>query len=469
LNRILIFAGSNESTLLIKKISDNHLNLAEFHIIYEDNEIKNSFEEKENLFFYKINFFAYELYKHILRKDFNKIIVFIKNKKEALFVLKKIKHYKTPILFIKFWTDFELPEINNIEIIDVPEIITNKIIDFLPNVPLYARDIGLGIGEIMEVEVPPHSPFTYKQTSVFNRYDVKVAAIYRNNELKIINKEMMILPNDKLLLIGNPQKLKEIFNQIKSNVGAFPQPYGQNIYLLLDMKNMTQNEISKLLKTALYLHRKLKNKKLIIKIINPSITSRIYKLYKFSNIDITTDYYETEYKKVLQLDIKKLNIGIIVTNNHFFYNYKKLFFELKKPLIKIGEESIKKCNSLSVILNDKYITRIAPVVFDLSYQLNIKIKFFDIDPENSHKDIIEYLRNLAKKFNFTKLEFITAKENPIKLLKKENNICLIEAIAKVPRNKIRQLLFPKIEESYILLDKFNQFLIPIKDENESGN
>jgi len=52
----------------------------------------------------------------------------------------------------------------------------------------------------MEVEVPPHSPFTYKQTSVFNRYDVKVAAIYRNNELKIINKEMMILPNDKLPL-----------------------------------------------------------------------------------------------------------------------------------------------------------------------------------------------------------------------------------------------------------------------------
>ena len=54
MNKILIFAGCQEATLLIQKISDYYLNLGEFHIIYEEDEIKNSFNEKENLFFYKI-------------------------------------------------------------------------------------------------------------------------------------------------------------------------------------------------------------------------------------------------------------------------------------------------------------------------------------------------------------------------------------------------------------------------------
>jgi len=48
LNRILIFAGASESSLLIKKIAKNYLNIAEFHIIYEEDEIK-TIEEKENL------------------------------------------------------------------------------------------------------------------------------------------------------------------------------------------------------------------------------------------------------------------------------------------------------------------------------------------------------------------------------------------------------------------------------------
>ena len=469
MTKILIFAGCEESRLLIEKIANNFLNLAEFHILYEKDYIKKGFEDKENLFFYKINFYAYEAFKHILKKDFNKIIIFVKNKNVASYLLKRVKFYKTPTLFVKFWMDFEIESENFIEIIDLPELITNKIIDFLPNVPLFARDIGLGIGEILEVEIPPHSPFAYKQIAIFERYNVKVAALYRNNELKDFTKSSIILPNDKLILIGEPDTLKELFNQIKKNIGAFPQPYGQNLYLLLDMKNLKKEESSKLLKTALFLHRKLKHKKLIIKVINPSLKLRLSKLHKFENIQILTDYINSDYEKVLIQDNLKLNIGLFITSSKLFYKYKKTFFNLKKPILKTGEESIKKCESLGVILNEKYITKIAHVIFDLSYQLDKKIKFFDIDPEQSHKETIEYLRNLAKSFNFKQIEFVTSKENPIKFINNEQNLCLVEALVKIPRAKILQYLLPKIDESYILLDKFNQFLIPIKDENENNN
>jgi len=471
LNKILIFAGAIEAKLLIKKITQNYINLAEYHIIYENDEIKNLIEEKENIFFYKINFYAYELYKNLLYKDFNKIIIFIKNKDSANFVLSKVKFLKSPILFIKFWPEFEnLPKINNLEIIDVSEFITNKIIDFLPGVPLYSRDIGLGIGEIMEVEVPIGSPFAYKNIEYLEeKYHVKVAALYRNNELRLTNKNTTILPNDKLVLVGKPETLKDLFTQIKKNIGSFPQPYGQNIYLIIDMLNMQKKEISELLKTALFLHRKLKNQKLIIKIINPTTFSRtIYKLYKFSNIDIYTDYYTSSYKDILLKDSKILNIGLIITNNKFFYKYSSEFFNFKKPIFKKGFESIKKCQNLTVILHQDNIKKIANVIFDLSFQLGIKIKFLNADPENPHKDLVEYLKHLAKLFNFKNVEFTSTKENPIIKLNKESNICFIEAIDTKPINKIKQILFPKIKYSYIMLDIHNQLLIPVlKEDNEN--
>jgi len=462
LNKILIFAGCQEATLLIEKISQNYLNLGEFHIIYEEDEIKNGFNEKENLFFYKINFYAYELYKNILHRDLSKIIILVKNKKEAEFILKNSLDKKAPILFVKFWLDFEMPQQNNIEIIDIPELLTNKVIDHLPGVPLFARDIGLGIGEILEVEVPPHSPFVYSHPSKLQTQDAKVAAIYRNNEIRLINENTLILPNDKLLLVGKPEALKDLFNQIKKNIGAFPQPYGQNIYLLLDMKNMEKKEISYLLKSTLFLHRKLKNKKLIIKIINPSINNQIYKLYKFENIEIFSDYFETSYKECLKKDVKTYNIGLIVTNNKFFYDHSKLFYELKLPVFKKGNESLKKCRGIKVLLQENEIKKIASVIFDISFQLQKPLTFIDGDPENRHTELTEYLTNFAKLFNFKDVHIEKIKDNPIFELNKEDHQCIISPFAKKPVSRFWQILNPKMEYSYLFLNKFNQFLIPVK-------
>jgi len=467
LNKILIFAGAKESALLVDKLINNYSNSYEFHIIYEKDEIKPIMTEKENIYFYKINFFAFEYYKNIIYKDYNKIILFIKNKTEAKFVLNKVKFTKTPILFVKFWPEIkEIPELNNLEILDIPEIITNKILDFLPGVPLYARDIGLGKGEILEVEIPIFSPFAYKSPSYFEeRYPVRVAAVYRNNELKTINESTIILPNDKIILIGKPSVLKELYNQIRKNIGSFPQPYGANIYLLIDMNNMNKKEISEFLKSALFLHRKLKNHKLIIRIINPTINVKLYKLYKFSNIDIYTDYYETSYIKILKKDVENLNVGLIVTDNKNFYKYSKEIFNTKKPVFKKGKESIKKCKNLTLILHEKNIKKIASSIFDLSYQLGITLRLFNADPEKPHTEIVEYLKHLAKLFNFSNVQFGATKDNPIKKLNNEENICIIEAMEKPPISKLREIIMPKIEFSYVLLDKHNQFLIPVIKEN----
>jgi hypothetical protein len=226
---------------------------------------------------------------------------------------------------------------------------------------------------------------------------------------------------------------------------------------------LNQKIISNLLKSALFLHRKLKNKKLIIKIINPTLNLKIYKLFKFKNIDIYTDYFSNDYISTLKNDIEKYSIGLIVTNNEYFYKYKKTFFEIRTPIFKQGNESVKKCKEFIVLLQHKMIDRIAPALFDLSFQLNLGINF--LEPANETKDLSElkeYLKKFAKVYNFKNISFTKTQKNPILKLRKRNNICLAEPFVKPPVNKIWQIIHPKIENAYIMLDKFNQFLIPIK-------
>jgi hypothetical protein len=221
--------------------------------------------------------------------------------------------------------------------------------------------------------------------------------------------------------------------------------------------------ISNLLKSALFLHRNLKNRKLIIKIINPTLKLKIYKLFKFKNIDIYADYFSDDYILTLKNDIKKYNIGLIVTNNLYFYKYKNTFFDIKIPIFKQGIESIKKCKEFVVFLQQKMLDRIAPALFDLSFQLNRGINFLEPTNEiNDLDELKEYLKKFAKVYNFKNITFTKTQKNPILKLKKRNNICLIEPFVKPPVSKILQIIHPKIENAYIMLDKFNQFLIPIR-------
>ncbi len=463
-NKILIFAGSSDAKILIEKINNFYLNLGEFHIIYEKDEIKEHFKEKENLYFFKIDFYAYDLYKNIIYQEFNKIFVLEKNRHTAQFLAEKLNPLSTPISFVKYWDEFEIEMKNNIEIIDLPEIVANKFIDLIPGVPVFARDIGLGIGEILEVEIPPHSPYIYKKPAILNNKEVKVAAIYRNNRLVLINKKTIILPNDKILIIGNPRALKEVFNKIKQNIGAFPQPYGQNIYLLIDMRGMDRKEISKLLKASIYFHRKLKNKRLIIRVINPKPNTQITKLHKFINIDIYTEYFETDYKKMLLRDLEEFNIGLIVTNSEKFIKYQTTFLNTKLPIFKSGNSSVKKCEALKIIL-DEDLPKIASNIFDLAFQLNLKLEFIEF--EKDYSELIEYLNTFVKEYNF-KVDFKKSEINPIKYLEKLENFCLVSPFLKVT-SKWKQIINPDIQGSFIMLLEKNQFLLPVKEEDESNS
>jgi hypothetical protein len=471
LNRVLILAEGKEAKKFIESIVENYLNVAEFDVIYQsETDINKDYKHIEGINFYKIQFSAFSNLSFFQNRQYSKIIVVIKNRLFAINAVKSLKFFiekNVYVEFVDFW-DIDI-ENENINVVKLPHIINSTLIDLLPDVPVFARTIGLGKEEIMEVQVPVSSAFIYRNVELLNRENFtkwRISAIYRNEQLILPNKMTTIHPYDKLLIVGQSQILKDVFKSIKKDVGLFPEPYGNQIYLLIDKQNMNKEEISKLLKSAIYLQRKLKSSKLIIRIINPDLHT-YRKLEKFDEIEVYIDYRRKNVEEIMLDDFLRWRVGMFVVNNKFYYKNIDFLLKIKKPFLKIGDESVKMCKETGVILrDDEVLTEISPVVFDISSQLNHKIKFLEMDPDNvklEKKEIVKYYENLSKMYYYKNVEFIINDKNPYFELKKMKNICFFTPFdSKIPRNKLLSIILPNANRIQILMDNLNQFMIPTK-------
>ena len=471
MNRVLILAQGKEATNFLSSIVKDYINVAEFDVIYQnESDILDTFRV-DGINLYKISFNSFINLSFFQKQDYSKIIIVIKNKFLAFNALESIEYFTKKnivVEFVDFWG--ESIDIENVNVVHIPNIINATLIDLLPNVPVFARNIGLGREEIMQVEVPAGSAFVHRNVEILNkegRGKWKIVAVYRNDNLIIPNKITTTRPYDKLIIVGNAQVLKDIYKNIKQEVGLFPAPYGNNIYLFIDRKNMTRYEVSKLLKSAIHLQRKLKSKKLIIRIINPNLHT-FTKLEKFENIEVYVNYHLSDTQEVIMQDLLKFSIGLLVVNNKFYYKNIDFLLKLKKPFLKVGDESIKKCTSTALILReDESVAEISPVVFDISSQLETKLRLLDMDPENvklEKKEITKYYEHLSQIYFYKNVEFIMNDKNLLFELKNMENLCFfIPFNSKIPRNKLLSLIMPDNRKIELLLDKYNQFMIPTKD------
>jgi hypothetical protein len=101
---------------------------------------------------------------------------------------------------------------------------------------------------------------------------------------------------------------------------------------------------------------------------------------------------------------------------------------LKIPIFKFGKENLKSIKRTVIVLNDtNSYEQISPIVFDISSQLKVKTKIFDLDPigeKDGKSTLLDHFENLAKIFN-EKIEVVTSGENPIRELKKQRNMLQI--------------------------------------------
>jgi len=363
-------------------------------------------------------------------------------------------------------------EDKNATLIDSAKLLANRLLDKLPNVPVFAQSIGLGMGEVMEVSVPFGSSFVYRSISTIYQHNWKIVGIYRKDKLLIAKNEDVIQPDDNLLVIGDPVVLRNVYQAIKRELGQFPAPFGNNIYLYIDMRRDCPKEIIHMVDESLVLNKKLKNKRLIIRITNPT-NIELYdhlKSLESKSVIVDIDFRNHSFAQILEMDFRRYSIGLIMLSKRNFMDYQnlKILYKMSVPVLKFGKGRVEESKD-GIVLMSQYqeIQEISPVVFDISSQIDSTISIYEYIIDDDHKsEIIEHYTNLSRIYNKRVEFFVLENTNPIRAIRKKKGVVqFLPFNNELLRSRRYWFLSTSIERVYFILGDNYQVFIPVKNIN----
>jgi len=423
----------------------------------------------ENFTFYHFDPTSLDKITPVLARDYYQIMIIVATKVDAVSSYNNVRllNKDVQIILLDRW-QFEVED-HRLEIMSSRDVLSSRFVDFLPNMPVIAQNVGIGSGEIMEIRVPVGSSYVYRHIASITQKRWQIAGIYRANSLILPRPTLMIRPNDVLLIVGDPGVLQSVYKSIKKELGQFPAPFGNSIYCLVDMRAMNDREINSLVNDALLLHSKINSMKLYIRIINPTFSHTYEKMKSYSNqhISVEIDFYEKNYNKVMRLDVEDKDIGLIVVSNKFFTNNISYLYKFGLPIFKIGAwgfSSLKEGVVLSSNSDD--IEKESAVIFDVASQLDLEVKLYNFNPDNlsEQKALAEHFENLSKLFG-KKVEVIHAQRNPlIKLRNRKDILQFVSFNTKIKDANIFSIFSTDMEKLYFKLSNSYQLFIPTQAE-----
>lgn len=405
----------------------------------------------------------------ILSKEITDAFVVMEDPSERQIVYESIRKFSARIRLTVLDGERHLEDKNLYCLAQAP-LVTSRLVERLPNVPVVARNIGLGEGEVMQASVPFGSSFAYRTIGSIQQKNWKIVALYRGGRMILAKYSLVIQPNDSLLIVGEPSVLSEVYRRIKEDIGQFPAPFGNNIFLYCDMTKESLGAIKKQIGEALWLHDKLKNNRLYIRLINPCDFEALeeFKALDQGAVNVNIEYRLTTLTSVLKEDFEHYGgIGLILLSDRLFSTalHRRVLYELGVPVMKLGEENFSQTQETVVVLTDKLeeSEKISSVVFDLSSQIGNDVWLYDFDPDSSFRgESLEHYDNIARIFN-KKLEIITSStQNPILWLKKRENVLQILPYNKgVAKARLFWFFSTDIERLCFQLKKHHQLFVPV--------
>jgi len=282
------------------------------------------------------------------------------------------------------------------------------------------------------------------------------------------SRRRMIQPNDLLLLVGEPEVLKSVYRAIKRELGQFPEPFGSNIYLYIDMDLVNHLTIQDLVKRAVFAHKKFKHN-LIIKIVNPSDIEIIefIKEYSCDNIVVNIKYDAIDLRTSFHNDIKYYHVGLVIVSKDMFANQvmRNTLYEAHVPVLKISDRSFSSVKEAVLILSDnRDLEKISSTIFDISEQMSFNIELYNYlnEHQDAKEQVIEHYYNLSAIFSKS-IKVNKENENPLRRLKqKDNFIHILPFTHKLTLNKLYSLFSTDNEKLYHKLDDYHQIFIPVQ-------
>ncbi|AGZ81832.1 COG3400 family protein [Campylobacter fetus] len=470
-NILIIADGILAKHFLERLFNSRNNSLHNYTIItYNEETLPKTDVNFENFNFYSFDPTSFSKLKLHMKDSYEKAMVIMQSEFDSNSVYENLKkiNSKIEIDIMDLWGfDEEFKSDHRLKLIDARKILSSRFMDFLPDVPVIADNIGLGIGEIMEVKVPIGSSYVYRHVGNIRKKKWKIAMIYRHQNYIIAAPDTIILPNDVLLIVGEPRVLESVFRAVKKEPGQFPNPFGNNIYLILDMKNMSDDEIDSLIKDSLLLHSKLNNKKLFIKVINPTLSNMFNKIKKLAtnSVYVVIDYFSSGIN-ITKSNMGEFDIGLIITDTKTFKRKKELFYSVKLPLLKIGNSGFCTIKNGVIVGNEEDAERHSSVIMDCCKQLDFNIDFYHFNSKFSGDDsgLIEHFESLSKLFN-KNVNIIKDIGNPLLKLRKRNDVLQFLSFSqKILDGGFTSIFSKDTDRLHYILDKNYQMFIPQNDK-----
>jgi len=470
MKNILILADGNTAKYFIKWVSKRRISENHYHIaFYRDGVLPENLNREITAHFCDPTSYS-KLLALMTSIRFSEIFIIMDTLEDAKYSLKNIRDINDKIFIVMLdkWNQ-ECQNMENLTIVNQNQLVLSHLYDHLPNVPVIAQNIGLGEGEIMEMLVPFGSSYSYRHIGSIAQRKWKIVAIYRNKKQIIPTSATIVRPNDILLTLGKPMVLNGVYKSINKRYGLFPEPFGRNIYLILDML-LDEDKAFQYLQESIYLADRLEDKNIYIRVVNPAHFDIVSKLKKEENnrIAIHIYYDTTQIKELIEYDIQSFNIGLVISTSDTFskYDLQDKLFNLKKLVYIFGDISLYNVTECVVMMgNEAQMESISSTSFDLAESFDFTLKLCNYDPDGEFektKQIIAHYETLSQIFNHD-IKILQNIDNPVRRLRKMNNILQIIPFTNyIKKPSIFTLLSRHLEDYFLKLKKHPKILIPIE-------
>ena len=405
------------------------------------------------------------------KNDFTTVFILLDTLEETGESLKNIRRIdeKVRVVMLDRWNGFRKLRQNNTMVVNANEMLSNQLYNLLPGVPVIARNVGLGEGEIMEVLVPFGSTFAYRHVGSIQQIKWRIAALYRNGKLILPNNATMIRPQDILLVIGRPQVLNNLYYRIQKRSGMFHEPFGRNLYLLLDMDRDEERALE-YLQESLFLLEKLEDRELIVRILNPGSfeVMEAIKMRENERIDVQVSYDEPDEIPVILGDMQRYDLGLIFISRETF-DREAIFteiHELRKLVYLYGRTPLPEVKSAVILMSDEEeMEAISSTSFYISETLELELCLCHFDPEGdfaSKSRIVEHYETLSHIFHYP-IRTEERQANPVRALKEMDRVLQITPFGHHLRKRWRIPFLSTNVEDYLLDSvKHPKLLIPVE-------
>ncbi len=401
---------------------------------------------------------------------YSNVFIVMENMEDAEYSLKNIRliDNKVRIVLVNQWDNDEIgKEEENVTVLYSDELIAAHLYDHLPNVPVVAQNVGLGKGEIMEIHVPFGSTYAFRHVGSILQRKWKIAAVYRDEKQILPTNATMIRPNDTLLVLGKPIVLDGVYKTINKRIGLFPEPFGRDLYLMMDLRFDQKNALI-YLKESIYLLEKLEDKSLFVRILYPNNFALIdeLKTYESEKIRISVCYDDEDIKTLVEYDIQEHDIGLVLTSIETFEKeeIKETLYDLRKVVYLFGDKLLYNVKKAVILMSEnEQMESISSTAFDISESLGLQLMLGDFDPEGdfeSRKIIIEHYETLSHIFNM-EIDIQQKIANPIREISAMEDILQIAPFEKdLQSNTILKFVSTKVQDFLLATETHPKLLVP---------